>query len=162
VDALNNLIGLIIIRYATAAPDARHPYGHRKIESLAAFTLGGLLLVTCVEIVSRAIQRLHDPSHIRVRVEFSTIVVLIGTILVNLAVFAYERRKGRELGSPLLLADSLHTRSDILVSGSLLLGLALMRWKEAPDPGSVAGHRDLCSDRGERMADFRAHGSRPH
>jgi len=129
VDALNNLIGLILIRYATAAPDARHPYGHRKIESLAAFTLGGLLLVTCVEIVSRAIQRLHDPSHIRVRVEFSTIVVLIGTILVNLAVFAYERRKGRELGSPLLLADSLHTRSDILVSGSLLLGLALMRWK---------------------------------
>jgi len=129
VDAMNNIIGLIVIRYATAAPDAGHPYGHRKIESLAAFVLGGVLLATCIEIVSRAIHRLHDPSLIRVRIEWSTLAVLIGTILINLFVFAYERGKGRELGSPFLLADSLHTRSDILVSGSLLIGLLFIRWK---------------------------------
>lgn len=129
VDAMNNVMGLIVIRYATAAPDAGHPYGHRKIESLAAFVLGGVLLATCIEIVSRAIHRLHDPSLIRVRIEWSTLAVLIGTILINLLVFAYERGKGRELGSPFLLADSLHTRSDILVSGSLLIGLLFIRWK---------------------------------
>ncbi len=129
VDAMNNIVGLIVIRYATATPDAGHPYGHRKIESLAAFTLGGMLLVTCIEIISRAIERLRDPSQIRVHVELLTLVVLIGTILVNAAVFIYERRKGRALGSPFLLADALHTRSDILVSGALLVGLAFMRWK---------------------------------
>mgnify|MGYP001773893974 CR=1 FL=1 len=129
VDAMNNIIGLTVIRYATAAPDAGHPYGHRKIESLAAFVLGGVLLATCVEIVSRAIHRVRDPSLIRIRVEWSTIAVLIATILINLFVFTYERRKGRELRSPFLLADSLHTWSDILVSGSLLIGLLFIWWK---------------------------------
>ncbi|MCS6817786.1 MAG: cation diffusion facilitator family transporter [Blastocatellia bacterium] len=129
VDAMNNIVGLIIIRYATAAPDAGHPYGHRKIESLAAFALGGALLVTCVEIISRAIERLQDPSRIRVHIEPLTLAVLIGTIVVNVAVFIYERRKGHALGSPFLLADALHTRSDILVSGALLVGLMFIRWK---------------------------------
>ena len=129
VDAMNNIVGLIVIRYATATPDAGHPYGHRKIESLAAFTLGGVLLVTCIEIISRAIERLRDPSQIHVRVEPLTLMVLIATILVNAAVFTYERRKGRALGSPFLLADALHTRSDILVSGALLVGLAFIRWR---------------------------------
>jgi len=129
VDAMNNIIGLIVLRYATAAPDAGHPYGHRKIESLAAFVLGGALLVTCLEIVSRAVERLQDPSRIRVHIDPLTFAVLVGTIAINVAVFLYERRKGRALGSPFLLADALHTRSDILVSSALLVGLLFIRWK---------------------------------
>ncbi len=129
VDAMNNIVGLLVIRYATATPDAGHPYGHRKIESLAAFTLGGVLLITCVEIISRAIERLQDPSRIRVHVDPLTLAILIGTIFINAAVFIYERRKGRALGSPFLLADALHTRSDILVTGALLVGLVFIRWR---------------------------------
>jgi len=131
VDAMNNVMGLLLIRYATAAPDAGHPYGHRKIESLGAFALGGMLLVTCFEIATRAVERLRDPARIHVHPDPLTFAVLIGTILLNGAVSLYERRKGRALGSPFLLADALHTQSDVAVSGAVLVGLVLMRWKMA-------------------------------
>ncbi|HXF05610.1 MAG TPA: cation diffusion facilitator family transporter [Blastocatellia bacterium] len=127
VDSLNNIVGLIIIRYATAAPDTGHPYGHRKIESLAAFALGGLLLFTCFEIAASAIRRLFNPEMIRVQVSHLTLVVMIATIVINVIVYLYERQRGRQLGSSFLLADSLHTRTDILVSSSLVGGLFFIR-----------------------------------
>ncbi len=123
VDSLNNIVGLAIMQYATAAPDSGHPYGHRKIESLAAFSIGGLLLFTCFEIAMSAIARLLDPSKIEVHISLLTVLVMIGTIGVNTIVYVYERKRGMQLGSNFLLADSLHTRSDILVSCSLLGGL---------------------------------------
>ena len=46
-DSLNNIIGLIVTKYAAAEPDENHPYGHAKFETLAAFVIAGLLFVTC-------------------------------------------------------------------------------------------------------------------
>jgi cation diffusion facilitator family transporter len=126
-DSVNNLVGLFIIRVATAAADAGHPYGHRKFESLAAFGVGSLLLFTCFEIAKSAIERLLEPSAIRTEISGLTIGVMLVTILVNIFVYTYERREGERLGSHYLIADSFHTRSDIFVSGSLLVGLLFIR-----------------------------------
>jgi len=126
-DSLNNLVGLLIIRVATAAADAGHPYGHRKFESLAAFGVGSLLLFTCFEIAKSAIERLLERSAIQTEISGLTIGVMLVTILVNIFVFTYERRQGERLGSHYLIADSLHTRSDIFISGSLLVGLLFIR-----------------------------------
>ena len=45
------------------------------------------------------------------------------TIAVNLLVVAYERRAGRRLESELLLADAVHTQSDVLTSCAVLVSL---------------------------------------
>jgi cation diffusion facilitator family transporter len=126
-DSVNNLVGLLIIRVATAAADAGHPYGHRKFESLAAFGVGSLLLFTCFEIAKSAVGRLLDPAAIDTEISRLTIGVMATTILVNIFVYLYERREGERLGSNYLIADSLHTRSDIFVSGSLLIGLFVIK-----------------------------------
>src|SRR5262245_24243596 len=47
VDSLNNLVGLVVVKYAAAEPDESHPYGHAKFETLAAFAIAGFLFVTC-------------------------------------------------------------------------------------------------------------------
>jgi len=126
-DSINNLVGLLILRVATAEADEDHPYGHRKFESLASFGIGGLLLVTCFEVGKSAVGRLFDPSTIGIEVSGLTLGGMVGTILVNIFVYVYERREGERLGSHYLIADSLHTRSDILVSSALLVGLLFMR-----------------------------------
>lgn len=99
VDSLNNIVGLIIIGYATAAPDTGHPYGHRKIESLAAFALGGLLLFTCFEIAASAIRRLLNPEMIKVQVSQLTLIVMIATIAINVIVYLYERQRADSWGA---------------------------------------------------------------
>jgi cation diffusion facilitator family transporter len=52
---------------------------------------------------------------------------MLVTMLVNYSVTTYESKKGKELNSEVLLADSAHTRSDIYVSLSVIIGLMAIR-----------------------------------
>ena len=56
VDALNNIVALVVIRVAAQAPDEDHPYGHSKFETLGALAIVGFLSITCFELVRGAIR----------------------------------------------------------------------------------------------------------
>jgi cation diffusion facilitator family transporter len=128
VDSLNNIVGLVVMKYATADPDEGHPYGHAKFETLAAFAIAGFLFVTCYQISLSAIKRLFSRDQAAPEITALTIGVMIATIIANIIVTVYERREGRRLQSAFLIADSSHTRSDVLVSCSVLAGLILIRF----------------------------------
>jgi len=127
VDSLNNIVGLVVMKYATAEPDEGHPYGHAKFETLAAFGIAGFLFVTCYQIALSAIKRVFAHDAPAPEITALTISVIVGTIIANIVVTVYERREGRRLQSAFLIADSSHTRSDVLVSCSVLVGLILIR-----------------------------------
>ena len=57
VDALNNVLALVVMRVATKAPDEDHPYGHGKFETLGALAIVGFLSITCFELVRQAVYR---------------------------------------------------------------------------------------------------------
>jgi cation diffusion facilitator family transporter len=128
VDSFNNIVGLAVMKYATAAPDDGHPYGHAKFETLAAFAIAGFLFVTCYQISMSALKRIFAHDTPAPEITALTIGVMIGTIGANIIVTVYERREGRRLQSAFLIADSAHTRSDVLVSCSVLAGLILIRF----------------------------------
>lgn len=128
VDSLNNIVGLVVMKYATAAPDEGHPYGHAKFETLAAFAIAGFLFVTCYQISLSALKRVFSHDTPAPEITALTIGVMVGTIIANIIITVYERREGRRLQSAFLIADSTHTRSDVLVSCSVLAGLVLIRF----------------------------------
>ncbi|NBO63482.1 MAG: cation transporter [Acidobacteria bacterium] len=127
VDSLNNVVGLVVTRYASAEPDENHPYGHAKFETLAAFVIAGFLFVTCYQIGLSAIGRLIEPPAKPPAVSWLTLGVMIVTIVTNIVVTVYEHREGRRLRSDFLIADAIHTRSDVVVSCAILIGLFLIR-----------------------------------
>jgi cation diffusion facilitator family transporter len=127
VDSLNNIVGLVVMRYATAEPDEGHPYGHEKFETLGAFAIAGFLFVTCYQITVSAIGRIFSHDVPAPEISALTIGVMVITIITNIFVTVYELREGRRLQSAFLIADSAHTRSDVLVSCSVLAGLILIR-----------------------------------
>ncbi len=118
-DTLNNAVGLIVIRYATEPPDKQHPYGHGKFETLAAFGIVIFLAIACVEIVQSSIGRMLHPVELPL-FKKEIVWLLIFTLIINVLVWAYERDKGRKLKSDLLIADSSHTGSDVLITLSVL------------------------------------------
>ncbi|HLB25458.1 MAG TPA: cation diffusion facilitator family transporter [Nitrospirota bacterium] len=124
-DASSNVMGLAGVKMASKPPDEAHPYGHKKYESFAAMGVGGFLFLTCFEILSGAYKRLGDKNHTEVTAVAVLVIVL--TICVNIFVSWYEARKGRELGSDFLIADSGHTKSDIFASFAVLAGLAAVK-----------------------------------
>ncbi len=125
LDSSSNVIGLVGIWIAYRPPDASHPYGHRKFEPLAAMGISFLLFTACYQILKSSLERLRSPQE--PVVTLLSFVVMLATMAVNLFVTTYERRKGRELGSTILLADALHTKSDLYTSSLVLLALLFSR-----------------------------------
>jgi cation diffusion facilitator family transporter len=126
VDAVNNLFALVVVRVASKAPDEDHPYGHAKFETLGALLIALLLALSIFELVRGAIARLVTGVPI-VNVSGTALAFLVFTLVVNVGVVWFETRAGRRLNSDLLLADALHTRTDVFITLGVLAGLALAR-----------------------------------
>ena len=126
VDAVNNLLALVVVRVAARAPDEEHPYGHGKFETLGALALVGFLSITCFELARGAIEHLAG-SHPAPAVSDLQLIILVAGLGVNATVAWYERRRGIELQSELLVADAAHTKSDVYISVGVIVGLLLAR-----------------------------------
>jgi cation diffusion facilitator family transporter len=126
LDMLNNVIGMSLVRVAGQAPDENHPYGHEKFETLGALGIVGFLSVSCFELVREGVQKLLHGAAPR-GASTAELASLIATLLLNVFVVTFERRRGRELGSQFLLADASHTRSDTFVTALALASLVLTR-----------------------------------
>ena len=124
LDMLNNAIGMFLVAVAARAPDEDHPYGHDKFETLGALGIVGFLSISCFELLREGFSALvarRSPQNVG-PIE---IAVIVGTLVINVIVVWYERRRGRELGSVFLMADAAHTSGDILVTLMALGSLAL-------------------------------------
>src|SRR5216683_1609482 len=126
VDALNNVLALIIVRVAAKEPDEDHPYGHGKFETLGALAIVGFLSITCFELVRGAVNHFVSGSH-QVDVSDFQLGLLVLTLGVNVLITWYEHRRGIELGSELLVADAAHTRADVFITVGILVGILLTR-----------------------------------
>ncbi len=121
-DGTSNVVGLVGIWLAYNPPDKDHPYGHKKYETLASLAISILLFLTCYQVLRDAYIRFKDSVTPNVTV-FSFLVIFI-TIGTNIFVMTWERAKGKELKSEILISDSRHTRSDIFASLAVLVSLA--------------------------------------
>jgi len=120
-DSLSNVAALVGVRLSRKPPDADHPYGHRKFETLAAGAIGAGLLLVVFEIGRAAWDRFRNGG--TVEITGMAFVVMVGTLIVNVLVARYERSRAEALGSEVLLADSMHTRSDVLTSSTVIVAL---------------------------------------
>jgi cation diffusion facilitator family transporter len=126
VDALNNVMALIVTRLAAKEPDAEHPYGHAKFETLGALVIVGLLSITVYQLVRSAIERLLVGGAQAEATPLALGVMLVSAV-VNLLVTRYEQREGQRLRSDILQADAAHTRSDVYSSLAVVGALGLVR-----------------------------------
>ncbi|MBZ0114551.1 MAG: cation diffusion facilitator family transporter [Thermoanaerobaculia bacterium] len=132
-DGAANVVGLVSVAAAGRPADSGHPYGHGRFETLSALAIGGLLTLTAWEVLTSCLKRVLSDNQPEAPV--AGFVVLAVTIVINLSLSKWERRQAKLWHSPLLLADSTHTASDVWVSlavfGSLVgtrLGFPAFDW----------------------------------
>jgi cation diffusion facilitator family transporter len=123
-DSASNVVAFIANTIAGRPPDANHPYGHQRFESLAALGIGLLLLLTAWEMTRGLIERLSGDSVPELTA--LAFIVMIVTLVINIGVNRYQVAQGKRLGSQLLLADAAHTGTDILVTLSVLVSMTLV------------------------------------
>lgn len=126
LDLMNNVVGMILVSIAARAPDETHPYGHAKFETLGALAIVTFLSISCFELLREGIvqlRRAHSPEAPTL-IEVALIAL---TLVVNVVIVMYERRRGRDLSSAFLVADAAHTNSDLYVTLLALASLLLTR-----------------------------------
>ena len=120
-DTASNIVGLVGVRASSAPPDANHPYGHRKFETIASVGIMVFLLLVLMQVLSAAYERLKSGGEPEVTA--LSFVVMVTTFAVNLGVVLYERAAGRRLSSEILIADAHHTTSDLMTSATVIAAL---------------------------------------
>lgn len=124
-DGASNIIGLIGVTLACRPADKDHPYGHKKYETLFALGIAGLLFLVCFELASKAIERFHHP--INPNIDIGSLLVMLGTMAVNIFVMSYEYKHGKRLNSDILVSDSTHTKVDIFTSASVIAAIIVIK-----------------------------------
>jgi cation diffusion facilitator family transporter len=124
LDMLSNVVGIVAVSVASREPDEGHPYGHEKFETLGTLGIVGFLSISCFELLRRSVSELST-SQAPPSSSGADALLLVASLAVNGFVVIFERRRGRALGSALLLADAAHTASDILVTLLAIASLAL-------------------------------------
>jgi len=124
IDLIASIVAFVSVRKAGEPADADHPYGHDKIENLAAVIEGLLILVGAGIIVFESVRRLFDPPQVEL---LGVGIAVIGfSVVANLVVSAYLYRQAHVTGSPALEGDAAHLRTDALTSAGVLAGLLLV------------------------------------
>src|SRR5918992_5085917 len=124
IDLMASIVAYFSIRKAEEPADESHPYGHEKVENLAAALEGVLILVGAGIIVFESSRRLVDPPEVE---SLGFGIAAIGvSVIVNAAVSGYLYRRARQTHSPALEGDAAHLRTDAATSVAVLVGLALV------------------------------------
>ena len=136
IDLIASVIAFIAVRRADEPADVEHPYGHEKMESVAASIEGMLILVGAGIIVFEATRRLATGSEVD---SIGIGIAVIGfSAVANLGVSGLLSRRAKSLGSPALEGDAAHLRADALTSVGVLAGLALIELTDEPAFDSIA------------------------
>jgi len=120
-DVINNVVAWFVTRHSVKPADSGHPYGHRKFETVAVFSLAALLAILAFELVLHAITR-ETSEIVTGHLELG---LMIGVLLTNIVVSTWQRIWAKRLNSDILLADANHTFSDVLITASVILGWQL-------------------------------------
>jgi cation diffusion facilitator family transporter len=124
IDLVASVVAFVSVRKAGEPADQDHPYGHEKVESLAATIEGMLILVGAGIIVFEATRRLVDGAEVDAL--WVGIAVMGFSVVANLVVSTVLSRQARTHDSPALEGDAAHLRTDALTSAGVLAGLALV------------------------------------
>jgi len=124
IDLVASVIAFVSVRKADEPADEEHPYGHEKVENLAAAIEGILILVGAAVIVFEATRRLVVGSQVE---SLGVGIAVMGfSVLANLFVSGYLYRQARTTDSPALEGDAAHLRTDAMTSAGVLLGLGIV------------------------------------
>ena len=98
------------------------PYGYYKAENLVALFVSVIILVSGVELVREALVSIKDPAEIGVQgIALGTAVFSVFAIY---AIYRYKARIGRQIDSQALIADAMHSYTDVFSSFVVVVAIA--------------------------------------
>lgn len=139
-DAINNLadaasciVTLVSFRLAGRKPDKDHPFGHGRIEYIAALAVGFLVELMGYELIKSSIDKIRNPEALTFSIP--AVAVLAISILGKVWLFLFNRKLGNKIQSPAMLAVSKDSLSDTIATFAALISLICSLFTDIPMDG---------------------------
>ncbi len=110
------------LRVAVKPPDANHPFGHGRAESLSALVVSLVVIAAGVGIAVQSIREILTPHSVP---RPFTLLVLVGVVATKEVLFRRILKVGREANSTALESEAWHQRSDALTSAAAFIGILI-------------------------------------
>lgn len=124
-DVFSTVVVIIGIKLAAKEPDKEHPYGHERLECVAATILAMILFMTGLGIGMEASKNIINSSYGNLQIPgILALMVAFISITSKEAMFWYTRHYAKKIDSNALMADAWHHRSDAFSSIGALIGIA--------------------------------------
>lgn len=123
-DVFSTIVVMIGIRLAAKESDKEHPYGHERLECVAAIILAMVLFITGFGIGAEALKNIFSGNYADLRIPgILALIVAVISIAGKEGMFRYTRYYARQIDSGALMADAWHHRSDAFSSIGALIGI---------------------------------------
>lgn len=139
-DAINNLsdagsciVTLVGFKMAGMKPDKEHPFGHGRIEYIAALIVGFIVELMGFELIKSSVEKIKNPEELTFSIP--AVIVLLISIFGKLWLALFNRYLGKTISSPALSAVVTDSLSDICATSFTLLALILSRYTTLPLDG---------------------------
>lgn len=126
IHSLSDLItdGFVMFaaKHAHTKPDAEHPYGHERIETVATVALGAMLIFISIGIALDSLWRLFNPEALIIPAWWA-ITIAAASVILKEGIYHYTIHAAQRVRSPLLAANAWHSRSDAASSVVVIIGV---------------------------------------
>ena len=122
-DVFSSIIVIIGVKLSARESDREHPYGHERMECVAAVLLSGMLLLTGLMIGAQAVRNIFSGDSTLAAPGLLAGVAAIISIAAKEAMFHYTKWNAMRIDSSALMADAWHHRSDAMSSIGALIGI---------------------------------------
>lgn len=124
-DVFSTIVVIIGVRLSSRDSDSEHPYGHERMECVAAIILSIVLFITGLGIGIQALQDILNGNYETLQMPgILALIAAIVSIIAKEAMYWYTRHYAKQIDSAALMADAWHHRSDAFSSIGALIGIA--------------------------------------
>ena len=132
-DAASGIVTLFSFKMSNRKPDKEHPFGHGRIEYVAALIVGFLVELMGYELIKSSVEKIVNPE--AVVFSYGAIAVLVVSILAKIWLGQFNKKLGKAINSPAMIAVASDSLSDTAATAISLVALILSKFTALPLDG---------------------------
>jgi len=121
-DIITSVITLLTAKILAKPPNIKYPYGYEKADTIATKVLSFIMFFAGAQLFIAAIRKLTSGEHNELPGRLAIYITII-SIIGKLILSRHQTRTGLRTGSTMLIANGKNMLNDVIISGSVLVGL---------------------------------------
>ena len=124
-DAGSSIIGMIGVKMAEKPADKEHPFGHGRLEYIAALIVSFLVIEVGFTFFKNAIMKIREPEELKF--SLVSILILVLSIGVKLWLAMFNRKLGEKISSQVMMATAADALGDVITTAATILSVVFWR-----------------------------------